>query len=112
MAAEQANTNGAMIASGWKVFHKEDSSLRGHFELQLGSGMVITGMSLHEKGKVRWVGTPGQSFKRSDGTTGYSRTIAFVDREIEDNFRRQALRAIDELLAKKQKPEGKEDLNF
>jgi hypothetical protein len=112
MAVEKAKNNGVMIASGWKAFHKEDSSLRGYFQLQLGSGMVITGLSLHEKGKVRWVGTPGQSFKRSDGTTGYSRTIAFADREIEDNFRRQALRAIDELLAKKQRSEGEEDLNF
>ena len=112
MAEEKGKTNGTMTASEWKAFHKADSFLRGYFQLQLSSGMVISGMSLHEKGKARWVGTPGRSFKRSDGTTGYSRIIAFADREIEDNFRRQALRALDELLAKKQKPEAEEDLNF
>lgn len=118
MTEAKPKANGAMVASQWKPSSssKEGSTLRGHFAVQLGSGMLISGMSLHEKGTQKWIACPSQTYKRKDGTTGYSRIVTFADPEIEDNFKRQAQTALDRLLADlrsgKDKPEAEEDLNF
>ena len=116
MTDGKGKTNGTMTATDWEPLQKEGSTLKGHFAVHLSSGLTICGMSLHEKGKGRWAGTPVQSFKRKDGSPGFKRIVAFRDPGIEENFNRQALAALDQLLAdlgsEKGKPKEEQDLNF
>lgn len=111
MAEDKGKTNG-MVAADWRPFKRaadSSTSLQGHFQLELTSGLVIHGLSYHKKGSMHWVGLPSQRFQRADGGVAYSQIIGFANDQIEKNFRDQALRALDALLAKQQKPETSEE---
>lgn len=79
--------------SDWKAIQK--NTLRGFYTVELPSGMVIHKCSLHEKNGQRWIGLPTEKYSKRDGTTAYSILIEFTSRQVEGNFRRQVLLALE-----------------
>ena len=79
--------------SNWKPFAK--NTLQAFFDVTTPSGIVIHGLTLHQKNAARWVGMPGRAYTKEDGTTSYTPVIEFASREAGDKFRDQVLQAID-----------------
>ena len=69
------------------------NTLRGFFDLQLASGMVLVGCALHRKRSHVWVQMPARSFEASDGTISWVPTVDFVDRETRSRFQTIAVAA-------------------
>jgi hypothetical protein len=78
--------NQKMIATNFKHFTK--NTLLGFFDLELPSGMILKGCTLHRKGDDArwWVGLPARDFKKEDGTTAYSNIIEFKEKEKQYKF--------------------------
>lgn len=73
-------------------------TLRGVFSLELASGMVLHGVSLHEKDGSRWVEMPAREYTRAEIRT-WAPQIEFVSQESREKFQSSALAAIDAYLA-------------
>ncbi len=73
--------------------HVVKNTLRGFFDLQLASGMVLVGCGLHVKRSHVWVQMPSRSFEASDGTISWVPTVDFVDRETRSRFQTIAVAA-------------------
>ena len=115
MSEEKEKPNHAMKATEWRVMEK--GTLRGFLVLELCSGLILHGMSYHWKeGNERWVGMPGQKFVKRDGTCTWNRIVTFSNSTIEATFQKQALEALDKLLAEaeagKDKKDGEEEPGF
>ena len=74
-------------------------SLRGFVTLQLPSGLIIHGCTLHQRGDARWIGLPGRQYEKDEGTKSWVRVIDFADRSTYEKFQRAALAAIDQHLS-------------
>jgi len=102
--APDAPVKQAFRASSWRPHLS--GTLQGFFRLQLPSGLIISNLTLHQKGDKRWVGLPGipqieDGRHRVDPATGkglYTRALEISDRQRRDKFTEQALAAIDRLL--------------
>ena len=79
----------------WKPFEK--NTLRGFLSLELPSGMIIHGCTLHQKNGSRWIGLPAREYQK-EGERAWSPLAEFVDRETREGFQQLALEAIDEYL--------------
>jgi hypothetical protein len=95
-----------MRASGWRPH--SSGSLQGFFDLLLPSGLKLNDCTLHQQGEKRWIGLPGKpqldqdGSARKDPATGkrlYTPTAEIPAREVRDNFTKQALAAVDRMLA-------------
>lgn len=64
------------------------NTLRGFFDLQLPSGMILKGCTLHQKSENDrwWTGLPAKEFRKEDGSTGYANIIDFVDKQTAFRF--------------------------
>ncbi len=76
----------------FKLFQK--NTLKAFFSVELPSGLIIHGCTLHEKNGARWIGLPSRKFEK-DGKEGYAPIIEFRDRACLDKFRDAILEAID-----------------
>src|ERR1035437_3858056 len=83
------------VASDWKPY--ERNTLRGFFDLELPSGLIIHGCTLHVKGDSKWVGLPAQKVVRAGGEVGYVAILEFTSRATADKFRGLACAALVEL---------------
>jgi hypothetical protein len=82
-----------MIVSNYKPFTK--NTLRAFFDLQLDSGLLILGCTLHQKNANRWIGLPAKPYTDKNGVISYQKILDFRDRKTADRFRDLVLRAID-----------------
>jgi hypothetical protein len=62
------------------------TALVAFFDVLLSSGMIINGCSLHQKEGRYWVGMPGQSFTRQDGSRGWNPSVSFGDELTKQKF--------------------------
>jgi DNA-binding cell septation regulator SpoVG len=77
----------------FRAFDK--NSLRGFIIVALPDGMIVHGITLHEKNGSRWVGLPSKKFAGKDGTEGYTPIVEFRDRAALDRFRDAVLDGLD-----------------
>jgi hypothetical protein len=64
----------------------ERNSLRGFFDLELASGMILNGCMLHTKDGHRWIGLPSRPWSKEDGTQSYAKIIGFKDKATAERF--------------------------
>jgi hypothetical protein len=64
------------------------NTLRGVFDLELHSGLVICGAMLHESHGKFWVAMPGKPYAKPEGSQAWSKVLDFRDRETSDKFQR------------------------
>ena len=94
-----------MVASDWRPLEK--GTLLGFFNLELASGLVLRGLTLHDQAGKRWVGLPGRAQVGEDGkqlvdpTTGKRLWLPTVEvkRHRREKFQSEALAAVDRMLA-------------
>jgi hypothetical protein len=60
-------------------------------------GLVIHGVSLHQKGESRWLGVPSRSFEK-DGATTWTPIVEFANKGARERFQSEALAAVDRFL--------------
>ena len=65
--------------------------------LEMPSGLIIHGCSLHQKNDSRWVGMPAKEYLNG-GEKTFAPIIEFADKETRQAFQELALAAIDEYL--------------
>jgi hypothetical protein len=73
----------------------ERNSLRGFFDVELPSGLILRGCSLHIRGSSRWLGLPSKTFTKPDGSKGFTPTVEFTDRARAQDFRDRCIAALD-----------------
>jgi hypothetical protein len=61
--------------------------------------MVLHNLMLHQKGDVRWIGLPTQSYVDEQGQQQFARIIEFATRASADKFRDGTRAALDRHLA-------------
>jgi len=66
----------------------ERNTLRGFFDLELPSGLVLSGCTLHEKNGKFWTGLPAKPWTKEDGSQSWTKTVDFRDKETSDKFQR------------------------
>lgn len=101
-----------IVATGW--VERRSNTPRGFITLQLPSGIVLHGCSLHEAGDRRWVGLPSKPQLDQDGRHRvdergkrlYSPCVEIPDRATRDRFETAALVAVDRLLAGEERDQG------
>jgi hypothetical protein len=95
MPATVTTASSGFSVSNWKPFEK--NTPRGFLSLTTPSGMVIHGVTLHQKGDSRWLGMPSRSFEK-DGTTTWTSVVEFASKAARDKFQAEALAAVDRFL--------------
>jgi hypothetical protein len=74
--------------------------LRGFLVIAVPPGLILHDFRLFEKANgARWVAPPYREFKMHDGSRGFKPGIEFTAAELEREFRRAALEALDRFLA-------------
>ena len=68
----------------FKTFEK--NTLRGFFDLELPSGMVLVGCALHEKHSKFWIGLPAKPYTAADGSLAWSKIVDFRDARTRGRF--------------------------
>jgi hypothetical protein len=71
----------------------EKNTLRAFFDLQLASGIVLRGCTLHLTCGRHWTGLPAKPFKTAGGADSWSPIVDFTDKTTRDRFQRQATAA-------------------
>jgi hypothetical protein len=92
--ARQAGTGSAQIAGNqrgpqarilaFKPFEK--NTLRGFFDLELPSGLILAGCTLHKKDDKYWVGLPAKPYTAADGTQSWTKIADFRDAKTRNKF--------------------------
>lgn len=80
----------------WRRFSK--NTLEGFCSVELPSGLILHGLTVHRKESARWIGLPGKPFAKQDGSTSWAPVIEIKDRGIADRIRDAVLAALDEHL--------------
>lgn len=70
------------------------NTLAGFFDVELPSGLVLCGCTLHEKGDSRWVGLPARPYTDSSGKQTWAKIVDFVDRDRAKRFQEGVLPAV------------------
>ena len=73
----------------------DKNTLRGAFDATLPSGMILRGISLHERNRARWIGLPSREYIDKSGQRQFALIIEFVNRGTANRFRDQMLEALD-----------------
>lgn len=84
-----------ITVANWRPFEK--NTLRGFISLTTPAGLVINGVTLHEKGDSRWVSMPAKQYEK-DGETGWAPVVEFATKDARERFQAAALAAVDEYL--------------
>jgi hypothetical protein len=69
---------------GFKPFEK--NTLRGFFDIELASGLILRGCTLHEKNGRRWDGLPAKPYTANDGGQTWAAIVDFRDRQTASRF--------------------------
>jgi hypothetical protein len=67
----------------------EKNTLRGFFDLELPSGMILAGCTLHEKDNKYWVGLPAKPYMAADGSQSWVKIIDFRDAKTRARFQEE-----------------------
>jgi hypothetical protein len=67
----------------------EKNTLRGFFHLELPTGMILAGCTLHEKHAKYWVGLPGRPYTAADGSQAWSKIVDFRDARTRNKFQEE-----------------------
>ena len=70
----------------------EKNTLKAFLDLELPSGMILRGCSLHFRERW-WVGLPARPYKDQNGADAWAKVVDFVDTDARDRFQRTALAA-------------------
>jgi hypothetical protein len=57
----------------------EKNTLRAFFDVELPSGMVLCGCTLHEREGKRWIGLPAKPYTKPDGSQSWTKIVDFAD---------------------------------
>src|SRR5690348_13620190 len=76
---------------GFKPFEK--NTLRGFFDIELASGLILRGCTLHEKNGRRWVGLPAKPYAANDGAQSWAAIVDFRDKRTAARFQELATAA-------------------
>jgi DNA-binding cell septation regulator SpoVG len=68
--------------------------LLGFLDVVTPDGLVVYGLSVHQRDRNRWLGMPSRPFQKN-GTTGYTAVVEFISREACDKFRDKVLEALN-----------------
>lgn len=77
-----------MKAINFKPFQK--NTLVGFFDLELSTGMVLRGCTLHRREERSWVGLPARPYEK-EGKQTWAAIIDFKDEETRQSFQKAAL---------------------
>jgi hypothetical protein len=91
-ARVETAAGGGFIVLQFRAFEK--NTLRGFLSLELPSGMILHGCTLHEKNGSRWVGVPAKEYEK-DGTKTWAPLVEFTSKEAREKFQACALAAFD-----------------
>jgi hypothetical protein len=72
----------------------EKNTLRAFFDVELPSGMVLCGCTLHEKEGRRWIGLPAKPYTKDDGSQSWVKIVDFAGRDKAAQFRDLVLPAV------------------
>jgi len=97
MAAATVSAPAWFEVSEWRPFEK--GTLKGFWSLTLPSGLVIHGLSLHQKTGRRWLSMPARPWRKDDSVIVWNPVIEFASKNVHDKFQSEALKAVDEFLA-------------
>lgn len=89
----------AFVVREWRPYSKH--TLQGFLSLELPSGLIVHGITLHEKNDSRWVSMPAREYLK-DGQKTWAPIIEFTSKESRDRFQAAALAAIDRHLVKEE----------
>jgi hypothetical protein len=81
-----------LCIKNFKPFEK--NTLRAFFDVELPSGMILCGCTLHEKEGRRWVGLPAKPYTKDDGSQSWVKIVDFADRDKAKQFRDLVLPAV------------------
>jgi len=74
----------------------EKNTLRGFARIRLEpTGIIIDGVTVHEKGGRRWIGLPAKPYQDEDGNQKWSPIVRIEPRKQWENFQAQALKALE-----------------
>jgi hypothetical protein len=76
---------------GFKPF--ERNTLRRFFEIELASGLILRGCTLHEKNGRRWVGLPAKPYATDTGAQSWAAIVDFRDKRTAARFQELATAA-------------------
>jgi DNA-binding cell septation regulator SpoVG len=82
-----------ITVTNWKPY--ESGALKGFVSLIVSPGIVLHNCKLFDNGRNRWIGWPGERYKKRDGSDGFAPTVEFASRELEKSFQAAALAAMD-----------------
>jgi hypothetical protein len=74
------------------------NTLVGFVDVHLASGLLIRGITVHQKGDRRWLGLPARSYETDSGATAWSPVVEIPDHETRERFERLVLEALDQFL--------------
>jgi hypothetical protein len=72
----------------FKSFTK--NTLCGFFDLELDSGIILSGCTLHETEGKHWIGMPAKQITKSDATQSWAKVVYFRDKKTADRFQETA----------------------
>lgn len=81
-----------MDATNFRSYTK--NTLRAFFDLQLPSGMILRGCTLHISHGKHWVGMPARSYENTAGATTWTPVVDFRDKATQDRFQREAVAVV------------------
>jgi hypothetical protein len=62
------------------------NSLKGFFDLELPSGLVLCGCQLHQSHGRHWVGMPARPYAKPDGSQSWIKIVDFRDKATGHRF--------------------------
>ena len=67
----------------------QKNTLRGFFDVELSSGMILCGCTLHQKGDHFWISLPAKSYTTESGLQSWVKIVDFRDKATHDRASRQ-----------------------
>jgi hypothetical protein len=83
------------VVREWRPYQK--NTLVGFLSIELTTGLILHGCTLHEKNDSRWIGMPAKQFQK-DGRTTWAPQVDFVSKEAREKSQAAALAAVDDYL--------------
>jgi hypothetical protein len=72
----------------------EKNTLRAFFDVELPSGLILCGCTLHEKEAKRWIGLPAKPYTKDDGSQSWAKIVDFTTRDKAQQFQESVLPAV------------------
>jgi hypothetical protein len=82
--ALKSTSGPAPLILNFKVIGK--NTLKGFFDLELPSGMILAGCQLHQKNESKWIGLPARPYTTDAGTQTWTKIVDFRDKQTRDRF--------------------------